>query len=152
MVEVVVPRRTGARSLFTGMALVGLVAAGVVGGSPGGIRDRLWRVGAGTAAPAPARWQDVVELQGDGSAVTAAFAVDRYATEWRVQWSCEYGHLLVDGVGARPVVDTACPRTGTGFANRTGTTALNVATNGRWTLKVQQHMGRPPKAMAGERM
>ncbi|HET7488889.1 MAG TPA: hypothetical protein VFJ85_13250 [Acidimicrobiales bacterium] len=149
MVEVVAPGRAWARSALAALGLTLMVAGAVIGGAHG-IRDRLWHVAGAGAAPAPT-WTDVVELQGDGSAMAAPFAVDARAVEWRVQWSCEYGHLLVEGAGPRPVVDTPCPKTGTGFATTTGPTALHVTTNGRWTLKVQQHVD-PSKSMHKERM
>ncbi len=152
MVEVLAPGRAWPRSAMTSMALVLVAAAAVVGGSPYGIRDRLWHVGNGGAAPAAAPWQDVVELQGDASAIAAPFTINRHAVEWRVQWSCEYGHLLVDGVGDRPVVDTPCPKSGTGFATHTGPATLHVTTNGRWTLKVQQHVDPAGKAAQKETM
>jgi len=150
MVEVLVPGRAWPRPLLTTVGLAGLLAAAIVGGSPYGVRERLWHATQSVAAaPAVKPWQEVVSLQGEGRATAAPFSIDKSAVEWRVKWWCEFGHLLVEGSGSHPVVDASCPGTGTGFATGTGTSTLDVTATGRWTLHVQQHLDQSGKRREG---
>lgn len=135
--------RPRARSALTAMGLLALVVASVVGGDPYGIRERLFAPGSAASGTGfiSQPWQAVVTLQGAGTATAAPFPIATNALEWRVNWSCQSGHLLVvQAGGSRPIVDAACPGSGTGFGAGTGRRSLEVTADGPWKLEVEQHL------------
>lgn len=152
VVEAVVrhPAQERARSFVTLLALLALLAAGIVGGDPAGIRERLFAGTSPDATAAPSQpWQGVVTLQGTGTTTAAPFSIARDTVEWRVKWSCQSGHLFLQGAGTpRPLVDAACPGTGAGFGSRTGTNTLQVTADGPWQLDIEQRIdpGRAPRS------
>ena len=74
----------------------------------------------------------------------AAVDIDGGAIQWRVNWTCESGHLLVAALGERhPLVDAVCPGSGSGYATRTGPRSLQVTADGLWQLHVQQQLDVP---------
>jgi hypothetical protein len=163
---------SGGRRALAGLGLLALVASAAVGGNVLGLRDRIFgsatprpeaaaagRESGGlatgtitaTTAPLPRTalrsqpwWQGVGPLQGTGAMTTPAFDIAAGAIQWRVNWSCQSGHLLVGAPGERhPLVDAACPGTGSGYATRPGTKTLQVTADGPWQLQVQQQLDVP---------
>lgn len=153
------------------LGLLAVVASALVGGNVLGSRERLWgsespvaRPAAGSrvadnAADTPTQpttvgrdrsvlrsqpwWQGVTTLEGAGS-TTAPFTVADDALQWRAKWSCDTGRLVVRVPNqARPVVDAACPGTGTGYGVRTGPVALQVTADGPWSMVVEQQVDVP---------
>lgn len=141
-----------ARAALTVLGLLALLGASIVGGDPVGIRERLFAgsSASGTALPSQP-WQGVVTLQGEGTGTAAPFTIGSNAREWRVKWSCESGHLLLlQAGGSPPIVDAACPGSGTGFGAGTGLRSLDVTADGPWQLEVEQHID--PHHRAGSTM
>ncbi|MDQ6783864.1 MAG: DM13 domain-containing protein [Actinomycetota bacterium] len=147
------------------LGLVALVASAVFAGNPLAVRDRL--LGSAVASPirvavdrhagpadstVPVKtvlrsepwWQSVRTLQGSGPSNVSALAIASTALQWRVQWSCQSGHLAVFEQGRRrPTVDAGCPGPGVGYATSTGTTGLRVIASGSWKLQVDQQTDQP---------
>lgn len=155
------------------LGLAAVVASALVGGNALGSRERLWgsespaarpaaesRV-AGDAPPgsptpttvaAPGRsvlrsqpwWQGLAALEGPGSMTAPAFTVADDAVQWRANWTCETGRLVVRAPSQRrPVVEASCPATGTGYGVRKGPIALEVSADGPWTMGVDQQVDVP---------
>ena len=149
-------------------SLVGvvIVAAGVViGGDLFGVRESLF----GTATP-PARavatgpfasvaikgahpqtsvlssqpwWQGVRDLSGHGDS-SAAFAIGSGASQWRARWSCSTGQLTANLVGqSQPLINGACPGSGTAYVTKTGQQSLQITAAGAWTIHVGQEVDVP---------
>jgi hypothetical protein len=155
------------------LGLVAVVASALVGGNAFGFRERLWGSESPEARPAaasrdaggapagspvqttaPARdesvlrsqpwWQGLTKLEGAGSTTAPAFTVLNDAVQWRANWTCQTGRLVVRAPGqARPVVDASCPGTGTGYGVRKGSLALQVTADGPWTMGVDQQVDVP---------
>ena len=163
---------SGGRRALAGVGLLGLVVIAAVGGNVFGMRNRIFgsatprpeaaavsRESAGlipgttTATTAPLQrtvlrsqpwWQNVGTLKGDGPMTPPAFDIDGGAIQWRANWTCQSGHLLVEAPGERhPLVDAACPGSGSGYATRTGSKSLQVTADGSWQLQVQQQIDVP---------
>ena len=164
------PRSQRALSL---LGLVAVVASALVGGNFLGLRETLWgsespearpaaasrdaggqASGGPTATTAPPRdatvlrsqpwWQGLTKLEGRGSMTATPFTVSQDALQWRANWTCETGRLVVRVPGqARPVIDAACPGTGTGYGVRKGPVALEVTADGPWTMTVDQQVDLP---------
>ena len=67
---------------------------------------------------------------------TPPFNVDAGAIQWRVTWTCQTGHLLVQAVGApRPAVNSQCPGNDTGYGTQKGALSLQVTADGPWTVR-----------------
>ena len=94
-----------------------------------------------TAAP---RWETVTTFGGTGTADTAEFVIVPTAIQWRVRWSCESGQLRITSTPPprrnKPVVESACPNKGEGFAIHTGAIRLRIETPGPWTAVVDQQI------------
>lgn len=155
------------------LGLAAVVASALVGGNAFGFRERLWgsespearpaaasrdAAGAPPDSPAPTTatardesvlrsqpwWQALTRLEGAGSMTAPAFTVSNDAVQWRANWTCETGRLVVRApTQARPVVDAACPGTGTGYGVRKGPIALQVTADGLWSMAVDQQVDVP---------
>ncbi len=165
------PTRSSQRML-SALGLLAVVASALVGGNVLGSRERLWgsespvaRPAAGsrvadpgtgenpTEAPAGRDqsvlrsqpwWQGLTTLEGTGSMTAAPFTVAEDALQWRVKWKCETGRLLVRAPNqARPVIDAACPGSGTGYGLAKGAVALQVTAGGPWNMVVDQQVDVP---------
>lgn len=154
---------------FTVVGLVLLAASAAFGGNLFGVRDQL--LGSGTPPPRPAAvsraadgpaaapvtaadpeetvlrsqpwWQEVAVLEGEGPTTTTPFTVDGGAIQWRATWTCRTGRLVVAGSSPDPLVDAACPGTGSGYSTETGTTSLRVEADGPWELRIEQQLDVP---------
>ncbi|MGH9077481.1 MAG: DM13 domain-containing protein [Acidimicrobiales bacterium] len=159
------PAGSRARQAGTLAAVVVVVAAALFGANLFGARDSL--LGSPTpAAVAPATgrhasvrvpaaappktvlrsypwWQAVTSLQGSSPTTSPSFAVDPNALQWRVKWTCQAGQLVVRDSGPHPVVDAACPGSGTGYETQTGATTLGVTASGPWQVQVDQQVDVP---------
>lgn len=154
-----------ARKILGWLGVLALSASALMGSNIFSIRDRLLgsplpepvlpvtsRVAGGSTAAASVErtslrsvpwWQAVETLEGTGPATSSQFTIDRRAIQWRVTWTCVGDHIVVRAPQLRePVVDAACPQ-GTGFANRTGVTSLEVSAGGPWRLEVAQRIDIP---------
>ncbi len=157
------------RRLATSVGLIALAASAFVGSNLFGVRDSLFgsatpapavaagsRVAGGTTAttmPNPTRlrsqpwWQAVTTLEGSGPTTSTPFTIDDDAIQWRVKWTCQAGHLLVEAPQSKkPLVDGACPggKEGKeGFATKTGSVRMKVAADGPWKLEVEQQVDVP---------
>ncbi len=158
-------RTAAARRGLGTFGIVAICASAVVGANLFGLRDDL--LGAATPTPKPVAvspfasirstgkrrdtvlrsqpwWQGVDKLQGGNGTSTPSFTIDGSAAQWRASWSCQRGRIIVRVVGRTgPLVDAACPGTGTGFATRTGNTNLSVTAGGAWKLQVDQQVDVP---------
>ena len=170
MTDLVLPGPTTPRSqrMLSLLGLVAVVACALVGGNSRGVRETRGGsespearpaaasrdAGAATPTTAPGRdqtllrsqpwWQGVSKLEGRGSTTSAPFTVSPDALQWRANWTCETGRLLVRAPGqARPVVDAACPGTGSGYSVRKGAVALEVTAQGPWTMVLDQQVDVP---------
>lgn len=157
------PRRwtqTPAARRLGGAALVVVVAGSAIyGANLFGIRDRIEPV---AKIPTPAAhgvapssngqpvlasypwWQPVTTLQGNGSE-TQSVVIGGGALQWRVQWSCQTGHLTVAAHPAAPsqLVSSSCSGKGEQITVSTGTVTLDVTATGPWTLQVDQQVDVP---------
>ncbi len=155
------------------LGLAAVVASALMGGNAFGLRERLWGSESPTVRPAaasrdadgvpaanptattaPARdesvlrsqpwWQGLTKLEGQGSMTAPAFNVSNDAVQWRANWTCQTGRLVVRAPNqARPVVDASCPGSGSGYGVRKGPIALQVASDGPWTMAVDQQVDVP---------
>ena len=97
-------------------------------------------------------WQRVATLEGDGDAVEN-LAIDEGAMQWRVDWECASGALLVVAEGRdEALVDASCPDRGTAYATRTGSTTLDIDADGPWTTTVDQQIDVPLEEAPTEEM
>ena len=136
------PKSIG-RRVLTAVALLSVFVACLVGGDLFRSRERLEDAIAPTPKPPPAAptWESVVTLRGSGSGPAAAFVISDAAIQWRVKWTCQVGRLVVQSdQRARPVVETPCPGTGTGFATDKGLQHLVVVSDGPWQFDVEQEL------------
>ncbi len=154
------------RNAPAALGLLGLLASALIGGNVLGMRERLLgsetpvqrpaavsRAAEAPGAPAqPARtvlrsqpwWQRVTTLEGTGSQSTPPFSIGADALQWRVESTCQTGRLLARTPGApRPVLDTACPASPTGYSTRTGSVRLDVTADGPWQMRVDQQVDVP---------
>jgi len=138
-----------ARRAAAGVLAVALLGAGC-GGDPGAEPassphdpfEHLTRARPAADPPARAapRWEQIVELSGEGPA-SERFPVAEDALQWRLTWTCAQGRLrvAVDG-DDEPLVDAACPADGEAFAIQTGFLDVDVAASGPWQLAVEQQV------------
>lgn len=155
------------------LGLLAVVASALIGGNLLGARERLWGSESPVARPAAGGrvagsatadgttqttmaprdqtvlrsqpwWQGLTKLEGSGSTTATPLTVADDALQWRVQWTCSTGHLLVRAPNqARPVVDAACPGAGAGYGVRKGSVALQVTADGPWTMVADQEVDVP---------
>ncbi len=154
------------RQLATVLGLLVLGASAVYGGDFFGVRTRLQgtaplrerppavsRVAGGEPSASAAAeatrvrsapwWQAVDTMKGAGSA-TRRVAIDDGALQWRVQWKCESGRLVVEApAGREPVVDASCPGSDIGYSTHTGKFELDIDADGPWQLAVEQQIDVP---------
>lgn len=152
------------RALRTAGVLV-IGAGAVLGGDLFGLRETL--LGAATPPPRPVAvsafssigpsgkaevtvlrsqpwWQGVEQLHGVTGATKASFTINRSAAQWRANWSCQRGRLTVGLAGrATPLIDAACPGSGSALATGLGATQLSVRADGSWKLGVDQQVDVP---------
>lgn len=156
-----------AKSTLAVLGVLALLASAILGSDAFGLRTRVF----GSARPAPRPpaasrladaqtattvvaqktvlrsqpwWQGVTTLSGVGPMTPPAFNVSDDAVQWRVKWTCQSAQLTVTAPGrSRPVVDAACPGTGTGYGTTSGSVALAVQADGPWQLQVDQQVEVP---------
>ena len=155
-----------ARRAATALGLVALAASALFGGNLLGLRDRLLGLTAPARSEAVSRvadepgaapakrdetalrsqpwWQGVGTLEGVGAATTRPLRIDGGAFQWRLKWSCQSGHLVVQAPGRpRPLVDARCPGNDTAYATQSGNMSLRVKADGPWKLEVEQQLDVP---------
>lgn len=167
------PPPAPARRLLSWVGMVAVLATAVIGSNVFAVRDHVFgtvtpaaappaagRVAAGStgdtaaaSAPAPAAptslrsspwWQDVTTLDGSGAASPAPFTIASNALQWRVQWTCSTGHLVMrTPKQAKPVVDGACPEGTEGYSVQKGAQSLQVTADGPWHLTIAQQVDVP---------
>jgi len=154
-----------ARRALRALGVLAVCAGAVVGGNVFGVRDSL--LGSAMPAPKPVAvspfapigpgakrastvlrsqpwWQGVAGLQGGSGTTASRFTIEGSAAQWRARWTCQRGHLTVRLAGrAAPLVDAACPGTGTALATQTGDTRISVSAGGPWRLHVDQQVDVP---------
>lgn len=151
---------TTAARRIGGAALVVVVACtAIFGANLFGIRDRILPVAkiptpaahgappAGNGQPVLASypwWQPVATLQGSGDS-TQTVTIGSDALQWRVDWSCQTGHLSVLAHPASPaqLVDAGCSGKGEAITASTGSITLQVTARGPWQLQVAQQVDVP---------
>lgn len=155
------------RRILTWLGLLAVVFGAVVGSNMFSVRDRLF--GSATPDPAPpaaarvagdatqdtaaaARtslrsqpwWQDVTTLEGTGTTTSSPFTIAPGAIQWRVNWTCQGGHIVVRAPNkAKPVLDGACPGGAPGYATQSGPLTVQVTADGPWRLQVAQQIDAP---------
>jgi hypothetical protein len=160
------------RRALVGLGLLVLVSSAVFGADPSGVRERV--LGSATAKPRAAAtsrnagdttatlaqtattqpqqtvlrsepwWQGITTLQGTGSMPTQSFTVDGGAIQWRVKWTCQSGHLVVQPAGSsRPIVSAQCPGNDAGYGTQKGPVTLQVTADGPWQLQIEQQVDVP---------
>lgn len=139
--------------------MIAVAASAIYGANLFGIRDRIVpvpKIPTPSAHGVPAGpngqpvlasypwWQPVTTLQGSGDA-TETVTIGSGALQWRVDWTCQSGHLAVTGRPAAPsqLVDAACAGKGETITVSTGTVALQVRAGGPWQLQVDQQVDIP---------
>lgn len=170
------PGPPGRPRLLPVVGVVVLLLAALFGGNVLGVRDAVLgtavpparpvassRVAGATASP-PARptslrsqpwWQTVLSRDGTAGSALVPFSVAAGALEWRLNWTCTSGHLLIPSPDrARPLVDAGCPAKGSTYATRTGAGTLRVEAGGPWQVQLDQHVDvplvEPPLPAMGE--
>lgn len=97
-------------------------------------------------------WQRLAALEGDGDSVEK-ITIDEEALQWRMEWECESGRLMVDVEGGdEPMVDASCPDSGTAYSVQTGETALDVDADGSWTATLAHQIDVPLEESPTEEM
>jgi len=161
-----VPAAARRRPVVAWLGLVAVIVGAVLGSNVFSVRDQLF----GSAIPEPAApvasrdafsavrptahaptklrsqpwFQDITTLSGTGPAGTRQFTIVDDAIQWRLGASCDSGRLVVRAPGRpEPILDTACPPSGTGYANGAGTMRLDVQADGPWRLRVAQQIDAP---------
>ena len=154
-----------ARQALSTSGVIALLATAFIGGNAFGLREHFFGLDAvprpvavaravdGPAPSTPAHptsirsqpwWQGVTTLHGDGAASPAPFSIGAGALQWRVRWTCDSGHLSVRAAPlARPLIDAACPGTGTGYATKPGLFGMDVEAAGPWTIQIDQQVDVP---------
>ena len=161
-------RQTARRSLGA-LILVVMAASAIYGGGFFGLRERFAPPSSKTtaspfgtavdqdAAPAPATsrrsqpyWVPVSRFQGNGPLTTPAFAVDRRAIQWRVNWRCEGGAFGIqpqrpsgEAYGHQLAGADSCPKAGVGQSVAAGRFKLDVQAEGPWQAEVEQQVDVP---------
>lgn len=148
-----------ARRIGGAVLVIAVAGSAIYGANLFGVRDHVVPVAkiptpkahgvppAGNGQPVLASypwWQPVATLHGNGNA-SETVTVGSGALQWRVQWSCQTGHL---GVSARPaspaqLVDAACAGKGEAITASTGSVTLQVSASGPWQLQVDQQVDVP---------
>lgn len=165
--------RPGEGALHGPLAWLGvsaLVFSAAVGGNQFGLRDRLAGSGAREPKepaasrvadrPTPASsapraetlvrsqpwWQAVTILDGGKGTTKSRVVIDEAAMQWRVRGMCESGRLVVTVPGRpKPVLEAPCTGAESpfGYATKAGTIEVKVASDGPWTLQVDQQVDVP---------
>ncbi len=156
-----------AKSVLGVVGVLALLASAILGSDAFGLRSRVF----GSARPAPRPpaasrladaptattvvapktvlrsqpwWQGVTTLSGVGAMTPPAFTVSDDAVQWRVKWTCQSAQLTVTAPGrSKPVVDAACPGSGTGYGTTAGSVSLAVQADGPWQLQIDQQVDVP---------
>jgi hypothetical protein len=159
--------RDQVRRVLSVVGVVAVAAVAIFAGDVFGIRESIL----GSATPAPRTvavspfvavngqsnraiksvlrsqpwWQGVRDLSGATTSSTpAAFTIGASVSQWRAKWVCQTGRLTVALSGqSHPLIDAACPGTGTAYVTRTGAMSLKVSAGGPWTLHVAQEVDVP---------
>jgi hypothetical protein len=159
--------RDQARRVLSVLGVVVVAAAAIFAGDVFGVRESIL----GSATPAPRSvavspfvtvnahsnqavksvlrsqpwWQGVRDLSGGATTGTpAAFTIASSVSQWRAKWACQTGRLTVAVSGqSHPLIDAACPGTGTAYVTRTGAMNLKVSAGAPWTLHVAQEVDVP---------
>lgn len=159
------PRTPVARRGLRALGLLAICAAAIVGANVFGVRDSLFgsatpaarsvavspfaRVGAGgtgqkTILRSQPWWQGLDRLSGGAGTTAASFDVAGSASQWRARWSCRGSHLTARAAGSTaPLIDAACPASGTAVATRPGAVKLSVTATGPWSLRIDQQVDVP---------
>jgi len=94
-----------------------------------------------------ARWETVNTFNGSGALTTPEFTILPNAIQWRVRFTCSTGTLrMTSNPPPRrpgPLVDTACPKEGTGYSIVTGPVRMQVEATGTWKAVVDQQVDTP---------
>lgn len=152
-------RSTAARRIGGAALVIGVAGSAAFGANLFGIRDRLEPVAkiptpaahgappGGSGQPVLASypwWQPVATLKGSGSSAEKV-TIGSGALQWRMQWSCQRGHLSVTAHPAAPsrLVDAACPGKGEAIGASTGSVTMQVTASGPWQLQVDQQVDVP---------
>lgn len=158
------------RRVASTLGLAVVIVAAVMAFDPAGVRERL--LGSATAPARPAAvsrqagtgagpvvdaapkggtttlrsqpwWQGVATVEGTGS-TTAQLSVDVGTLQWRGEWTCDAGHLVIAVPGSRrPLVDSQCPAAGTGYSVQKGAVRLDVTASSGWRVHVDQQVDVP---------
>lgn len=140
---VIDPQPAPSRHPLLGAFGVLVVLAAVIIGGPWGVRERLIDPASSDEETAPAQqWQSVVTLRGTGAMDAAPFSIAPTTKAWRVRWTCQAGHLVVnrlDGPGL--MIDGVCPGGGIQTASGPGLAKFRVVTDGPWQLDVERQAG-----------
>lgn len=161
------------RSIMGWVFLVVLVITAVVGSNLFSLRDRLFgsavatpelpatsRIASGSSLSTPVIgsagaseptslrsypwWQSLATLDGAGDSTTSAFTIADSALQWRVNWSCDSGFLMVrDLKRNKSIVNGGCPQGSPGYGDQTGATTLQVIASGPWHLEIEQQIDAP---------
>lgn len=94
-------------------------------------------------------WAPVTTLAGSDSTTTESFTIDEFALQWRANFTCESGNLLVhaerpsgEALGP-PLIDEECPTDGTALSVAVGDVALRVETESSWGLVIEEQVDVP---------
>jgi hypothetical protein len=163
------PRPAPGRRVIAWLGFLAVAASAVVGSNMFAVRDHLLGTATPAAAPpaagraatgspgdtvaaAPAAstslrsspwWQDVTTLEGTGAS-SPSITIAGGALQWRVQWTCSTGRLVVRASKqAKAVVDGACPQGAEGYSVQKGQQALQVTADGPWKLTIAQQVDVP---------
>jgi len=96
-------------------------------------------------------WQKVTTYGGEGSTTTAAFDIAPRAVQWRANWHCQSGSLVVqpqrqgESEQPRPLVQmpNCSGQDGKAYATATGRFALRVTASAPWQLDIEQQVDSP---------
>lgn len=94
-------------------------------------------------------WAPVTKFSGTGSTTTDQFSIQPFALQWRADFSCEAGHLLVQpqrpsGEAVdQPLIDESCPSEGSALAVSVDEFALRVEATGGWDLVIEEQVDVP---------
>lgn len=94
-------------------------------------------------------WAPVTHFSGTGPTTTDDFSIEPFALQWRADFSCEAGHLLVqsqrpsgEAVG-QPLIDESCPSDGIALAVSVDDFVLDVEATGGWEVVIEEQVDVP---------